>query len=87
MVELQVVTQVLIIVILALVAACLVYLLIMLHKINKKLTIILEILSIYEQAKSIYTDLVNGPGKAYFDIAKNVFSTVLPLLTNKRKTK
>jgi hypothetical protein len=59
----------------------------MLHKVNKKLDVLLEILLYYEKVKEIISEVTNGPAKVYFDIAQNIFTTVLPLLTNKRKSK
>jgi flagellar basal body-associated protein FliL len=87
MVELQLVTQVLVIVVLLLLSVVLGYVVFMLNKLNKKLDTLLEILTYYEKLKVIAVDLVKGPGKMYFDIAQSAFSFILPLLTNRQKSK
>jgi flagellar basal body-associated protein FliL len=85
--ELQVITQILIIVVLLLLSVVLGYIIFILNKFNKKLDTLLEILTFYEKLKGIAVDVANGPGKMYLDIAQSVFSFILPMLTNRQKSK
>lgn len=81
------VTQVLVIVLLTVFIGICIYLFSIVKKIHDKLSIILEIVDYYEKAKSVVVAVVSGPGKAYFEIAQSIFSTVFPLLTNRQKSK
>ena len=87
MLELQVTIQILGIIALVLVIAVLGYVLFMLGKFNKKLDSLLEILSYYEKTKLVISDFLAGPGKTYLNVAQSVLSFIVPLLTNRRKSK
>lgn len=87
MIELQVTLQILGVIALIILIAVLGYVLYMLGKINQKLDSLLEIITYYEKGKAVVVDFMAGPGRTYLSAIQSVLSVVVPLLTNRRKSR
>ena len=85
--ELQITLQILGVIALVLFIVILVYAVIMLKKISQRLDSILEIVDYYNKAKLVVSDFMAGPGRAYITTIQAVLSFIVPLLTNRRKSK